>query len=138
MQNSDVVLLEQSLERRIQITYDEYVLASQAEYALVHPDNPKAWMDYMRESFAKIYRRLGGDRHKKFSEILESAWSYQLSTGDASRHKEWIVMLLNDYYDPMYDYQIKNKKERILFAGGESDVLEYLSSNARSKSRHIA
>ena len=126
MQSSDVVLLEQGIDRRIEITYDEYVLASQAEYSVVYPDDPEAWMNYMRESFKKISRRLGGDRYKKFSEILESAWTYQLSTADASRHKEWIVMLLNDYYDPMYDYQILNKKDRIIFSGNESEIEDFL------------
>ncbi len=126
MQGSDVVLLEQSIDRRIEITYDEYVLASQAEYSVVYPDDQEAWINYMRESFKKISRRLGGERYKKFSEILESAWDYQLSSTDASRHKEWIAILLNDYYDPMYDYQILNKKDRIIFSGNESEIKDFL------------
>jgi len=58
--------------------------------------------------------------------MLESAWKYQQETGDPARHKEWIEALLVEYYDPMYDWQIENKKERIIFRGNREDLLEYL------------
>jgi len=36
--------------------------------------------------------------------------------------------LLVEYYDPMYDYQIGKKQERVIFQGGEDEVLEYLEN----------
>jgi len=36
---------------------------------------------------------------------------------------------LVDYYDPMYDYQISKKKQRIVFQGNSQDVLAYLDCN---------
>ena len=38
-----------------------------------------------------------------------------------------IEALLVDYYDPMYDYQIKKKKSRIIFKGDSASVIDYLN-----------
>ena len=46
---------------------------------------------------------------------------------DAS-HQEWIETLLKNYYDPMYDYQIKKKQSRINFVGSPEEVTDYLSN----------
>ena len=37
-----------------------------------------------------------------------------------------VHMLLVDYYDPMYNYQINKKKNRIIFQGNSRAVFEYL------------
>ena len=36
-------------------------------------------------------------------------------------------MLLDWYYDPMYDYQLSRKEGRIVLRGGRREVAEYLS-----------
>jgi tRNA 2-selenouridine synthase len=35
-----------------------------------------------------------------------------------------------DYYDPMYDYQIGQKAERIIFRGDPKSVTEYVSQQS--------
>jgi len=129
MENSSVILLEEGLDRRVEITYDEYVIASQKEYLENEPDNPNAWIEQMQNSFTRILKRLGGEKHLELSGALESAWKYQLSSGDTARHKEWISSLLGEYYDPMYDYQIEKKRERVVFSGNEKDVFDFVSRN---------
>ena len=39
-----------------------------------------------------------------------------------NNHNEWIGSLLKLYYDPMYDYQLLQKKERISFAGNFDEI----------------
>jgi acyl-coenzyme A synthetase/AMP-(fatty) acid ligase len=39
--------------------------------------------------------------------------------------------LLVNYYDPMYDYQIKKKISRVVFKGNSDEVLAYLSQLRR-------
>ena len=47
--------------------------------------------------------------------------------GDADAHRAWIGMLLDWYYDPMYDYQIGRKQHRVVYRGDANAVRRYLS-----------
>jgi tRNA 2-selenouridine synthase len=55
-----------------------------------------------------------------------------LSTGfDTGEHERWIELLLSWYYDPMYDYQLKQKRQRIIACGDADAVREFLSDHGR-------
>ncbi len=128
MNASPVVLLERSLEERIEISYADYILYAQKEYdeAYARGESPFDWIETMRHNFKRIRKRLGHERYGKFLEMLESAWQEQRRTGNPEGHKAWIRALLQEYYDPMYDYQIEQKKERIIYRGSEEEILAYL------------
>jgi len=127
-QKGKVILLEVPLEERIEITYDDYILYAQKEYDEAHAAGlaPFDWIETMRHNFRRIRKRLGNERYTRFLSMLEGAWTHQQLTADPTRHKEWIEALLTEYYDPMYDWQIENKKDRIIFRGSRKEVLEYL------------
>ena len=40
-----------------------------------------------------------------------------------------IESLLVDYYDPMYNFQINNKKQRVIFEGDYQAVKNFLEKN---------
>ena len=141
-QQGGVLLLETPLEERIEISYEDYILYAQREYDEAHArgEAPYDWIETMRHNFDRIRKRLGGERHRRFKEMLESAWEYQQRTGDPSRHREWIRALLVDYYDPMYDWQIDKKRDRILFRGDREAILAWLrerASHERAKSEKL-
>jgi tRNA 2-selenouridine synthase len=46
-------------------------------------------------------------------------------TGDFSAHNAWIRVLLEEYYDPMYEYQLSKKQSRIVGSGTQEGLLEY-------------
>ena len=46
---------------------------------------------------------------------------------EALNHKAWIHNLLVGYYDPMYDYQLGKKMDRVIFRGDSESVISYLS-----------
>jgi tRNA 2-selenouridine synthase len=119
-----VVVLERSLEERVQITFDEYVTCAQQQYIVAHGDEPgrKLWLTDMDSNLKRIRKKLGGLRQQEISQLLYSAHE----SGEAALHKAWIERLLTEYYDPMYDYQIENKSSQIIFKGHASAVLEYL------------
>jgi len=127
-QKSGVILLEVPLRERVEITYADYILYSQREYDKAHSrgETPYNWIETMRHNFRRIRKRLGNERYTRFLGILESAWKYQQYSGDPSRHKEWIEALLVEYYDPMYDWQIEHKADRIVFRGNREEILEWL------------
>jgi tRNA 2-selenouridine synthase len=120
----DVVILERSVEERVQITFDEYVTSAQADYIAAYGDEQgiPQWLTYMDGCIDRIRKRLGGLRHQEIKALLHSAHD----SGNSEQHKEWIEQLLRDYYDPMYDYQIQNKQSAIVFRGDEAAVLDYL------------
>jgi len=127
-QRGKVVLLEASLEERIEITYDEYVLAAQRDYARHHAAGmtPHNWIDVMQHNFVRIRKRLGDENFRHLTQLLNQAWEHQLRTDDPGEHRRWIRELLERYYDPMYDYQIERKQDRIVFRGNAQAVVDYL------------
>ena len=127
-QEGKLVLVEVSLRERVEITYNDYVIFAQREYDEAFKSGlcEYDWHSTMIHNFQRIKKRLGEERYKKFIEIFESAWEYQQKSKDPSRHKEWIEALLRDYYDPMYDYQISKKADKIIFRASSDEVRDYL------------
>jgi len=131
MKQSPLILLEASIDERVDITFHEYISESLAEHQRYNGDEAgfESWADQLQTSIDKIQRRLGGVRHKELKTLLTDAIHRQLSTGDAERHKDWIRLLLVDYYDPMYDFQTEKKLDRVIFRGQKNDVLSYLKEH---------
>ncbi|VAW93848.1 Selenophosphate-dependent tRNA 2-selenouridine synthase [hydrothermal vent metagenome] len=128
-QHSPVVLLEASIEERINITFQEYIIEDLAEYQSFYGEENgfQHWAEQLKISIDKIQRRLGGLRYKELKIILNNAIQQQLS-GNTDAHKQWIKVLLVDYYDPMYDYQLGKKQQRVIFKGKQNEVLDYLTA----------
>jgi tRNA 2-selenouridine synthase len=128
MKQSPLVLLDASVDERVDITFQEYIIESLSEHQKFHGDEAgfASWSEQLQLSIDKIQRRLGGVRHKELKALLTDTIKEQLSTGNAEPHKEWIKILLLDYYDPMYDFQTAKKQDRIVFKGQQDDVLSYL------------
>lgn len=125
----DVIHLETPLRERVRITFDEYVTAAQTLFDEAYGDDGLAeWLEDIRGSISRIRKRLGGERFKRVNQLLDEAYTYQLKTGDASEHAQWVKLLLEEYYDPMYDYQLEQKKQKIVFRGHAADVLDYIAS----------
>jgi len=122
----NLVVLERSMAERVQITFDEYIIVALADFQSLYGSKlgSEKWLNYMEGCLNRIQKRLGGLRHKTIKQTLRSAHE----SGNLEQHKDWIEPLLRDYYDPMYDYQLQNKTDRIIFKGNESEVLEYLQA----------
>ncbi|MDX1796687.1 MAG: tRNA 2-selenouridine(34) synthase MnmH [Hydrogenovibrio sp.] len=115
------VVLETPLAERIAITRAEYVQEAQAEY-----DDFDAWLAFMHAAFDRIRKRLGGERYQRVLHAFDQACEHQQKTEGLEGHDEWIRILLTEYYDPMYDYQIQKKQAKIDFSGDADAVREYL------------
>lgn len=128
MKLSPIVLLEASIEERIEIIFQEYILETLAEHQAVYGEEQgfQRWTEQLHEALDNIQRRLGGVRYQKLKQLLNNAIQ-QHKSGNAEAHKELIKVLLVDYYDPMYDYQLSKKQERVVFKGSQNDVFDYLS-----------
>ena len=127
---SPLVLLEVSIEERVGNSVREYVTAALSEYQALYTEKAgfDMWADYITDSLGRIKKRLGGMRYTTINNKLQSAIHSLKNTGDATCHSDWIRDLLVEYYDPMYDYQIKNKLDRVVFHGNKEQVIDYLKA----------
>ncbi|VGO21452.1 tRNA 2-selenouridine(34) synthase MnmH [Pontiella sulfatireligans] len=126
---ADVVLLETPLTERVQITFDEYVTSAQALFSQAYgEDGLLQWLEDIRGSVQRIRKRLGGERLKRVNQLLQDAYDHQLATGEADAHKNWAELLLVEYYDPMYDYQLEQKRKKIVFQGNAEEVFHFITT----------
>lgn len=123
-----MVLLESPLAQRVELTYNEYVLDAQRDYERMYGKEKgvELWLEWMHSRMQRIGKRLGGERLKRVVQLLDDAHGRQCDSGAAGGHRRWIELLLCEYYDPMYDYQIDRSGRTIDFQGGYTEVLEYL------------
>ncbi len=128
MTAAPIVVLEIELEIRVGIVFDEYITASLLEYQQLLGDEAgfTSWADNLQQALGRVKRRLGGERYTELSSIMDNALQAQQEKGDAAGHRDWIRYLLEGYYDPMYDYQLDKKADRIAFRGDEAAILSYL------------
>jgi tRNA 2-selenouridine synthase len=75
-----------------------------------------------------IRKRLGMQRYQALVDAQRYAVNIMQNTGSLEHHRDWLVPLLEQYYDPMYTYQLGKKAERILFRGDYQQVKEWLAS----------
>lgn len=124
------VILEASLEQRVEITLQEYVRDALAEYQGLYgrEEGCQRWSAHLLDSLNRIRKRLGAARHQDLRKLLETALKHQRTTDDIGLHRAWIAVLLSDYYDPMYDYQLTKKRHRICFVGDATAVVDYLKT----------
>ncbi len=125
----DLVILDASLEKRTETTLEEYVTNAQQEHidhASTIEEGMDSWLEYITASVTRLKRSLGGARTQEMLDLVLTAYEEQKRTGNIDLHKTWISKFLSDYYDPMYQYQIKNNTKNIVFRGNEEEVIAYL------------
>ena len=129
MSEAPLMVLEQPLEERIRIIREDYVVNMAADYRSRDGEEAgwRSFEDYLLSALDRIRKRLGGARHKELRSLMESALVTQRVHNDVSGHDEWIQSLLENYYDPMYDYQLEQKKGRIKIQGSPETIVDWAS-----------
>ncbi|MGC9456205.1 MAG: tRNA 2-selenouridine(34) synthase MnmH [Halothiobacillaceae bacterium] len=132
MRRAPLILVETDMDARVEQGLKDYVLDLQAEYRamLPVPEADEAFGEHLRSALARLQRRLGGERHKRYMALFEEALAAWLEQADDAGFREFIAGLLRDYYDPMYDYQIDRKRDRVVFRGDPEQVAHYLSTQS--------
>ncbi|KIO37131.1 tRNA 2-selenouridine(34) synthase MnmH [Shewanella sp. cp20] len=132
MQTASVVILEEPLEARLTRLLDEYVHKMHKGYIerLGEEAGFDAFSEYLANSISGIKKRLGGKQHDELQQLIRDALAVQLQSGDTQAHLKWIELLLSKYYDPMYQYQIAKKAERVIFQGDHKAMHQWLDEYA--------
>jgi len=127
LQEGSLIILETPILERIDIIMHEYVTGALPQYIEHYGDEgAQQWANDSLAGLSRIQKRLGSQRYTEIKECFEESFLVQQSNGNCEGHKEWIKILLEEYYDPMYDYQIEKSIMPIVFRGNEKEVLEYI------------
>lgn len=140
MQTLPVIILEAPLDERIEVSLQAYVLDLQAMYvSTLQKSVPVAevldqalvlFATHHRDSLQKIQKRFGGKNTARAVELFEKALRLQREKNCLAGYRDYISLLLTDYYDPMYDYQIKKKDRSILLRGSAADIRQWIASQS--------
>lgn len=133
-ETAPVAVLETPLDTRVRIGVEDYVIDLLDRYQERDGESEgfTAFADYHRASLQRVQKRLGGDRYKQALELLNTAIATHQSKGETGDYDVFIEMILTDYYDPMYDYQMKAKQDRVVFSGDADALLSWSASHAVS------
>lgn len=131
MKSAPIMLLESSLEARVEHSFDNYILDNLRSLQAQLADTEAAFAVFangLLDALDAIRRRLGDVRHSALREQMRRAIATH-ERGDPSEHRFWIQTLLSDYYDPMYDYQLSKRQHLVTFKGNHTAIAEKLCKN---------
>ena len=130
MSHSPLVVIERPLDERVEQSLKDYIIDLEAGYRRVLATDSEGASLRVREhilgAIDRVAKRLGGVRHRQVRGLAEEALDAWYGRDDLEGLRELIRVMLVDYYDPMYDYQLANKQERIVFSGPPEAVAEQL------------
>jgi tRNA 2-selenouridine synthase len=129
MQHAPIVKLEVSDDERNRISVQEYVLDIHQQFLAQHNNQEQAFKqlsEHLLASLEKIQKRLGGVRYNKARETMQQALGQYKADKNLQGFAPLVNVLLFDYYDPMYDYQMSKKQHRVVFSGSQQAVKDYL------------
>ena len=126
MERSPRVFLERDLEDRVSIIREEYICWNWPQYQQQHGDQAaRKFGDFVLGNLSRIRNRLGHERYQQVHGIFSSALEHLFASGQSDGFDEGIRLLLTEYYDPMYQYQLKKKPVEVIFRGNEEDILAW-------------
>ncbi|PVZ69642.1 tRNA 2-selenouridine(34) synthase MnmH [Pelagibaculum spongiae] len=130
MCESSVIILQEPVELRLERIYREYVVEFHQECHKAYGEEAEQmFSEGLIQGLARIKKRLGGERFETMNVLLEQALALfdQGVENARSCFYQFIELLLEGYYDPMYHYQLEKKRQRIVFEGDRQQIAEYLA-----------
>ena len=133
MQGAPIYSLECAMPDRIANCFCDYVTDLLQRYQLQFGEVAgfDAYGEHHRQSLGRIQKRFGLENYLRALGLLNNALDMHREHNDDSAYAPFIEMLLRDYYDPMYDYQLSKKAERVIFTGTREEILEHYSSRTQ-------
>ncbi|PCJ20857.1 MAG: tRNA 2-selenouridine(34) synthase MnmH [SAR86 cluster bacterium] len=128
MIESPIAVIEEDIDSRAGIILNDYIVSNYFDFKKSDPENFEAlFSDFLLSSLERIQRRLGSENYQKVKALMLEALNASDRNTSLQTHIIWIKSLLQDYYDPMYDYQLGKKMHRIVFRGSKSEFLSWAS-----------
>jgi tRNA 2-selenouridine synthase len=116
-----------TLTERIERLRQEFVLPLIARHLANHPQQGWAQAEHeLQQSLQRIRKRLGGVCHDQLQQWVPKALQQVRQHQDYAAFNTFIQILLQSYYDPMYDYQMQRQDRPTLFTGNAQELSEWL------------
>ncbi|QAV24608.1 tRNA 2-selenouridine(34) synthase MnmH [Proteus hauseri] len=130
MANASLVIVEDPFERRIERLKEEYFDRMTHDFLAAYGEAKgwEAYSEYLHHGLFAIRRRLGSQRAAELTQLLDNALIEQRASGNTEVHFAWLIPLLNEYYDPMYRYQLSKKEDKIIYRGTYEEVMQWLEN----------
>ena len=124
-----IVVIEESLDYRLEQIYQEYIIKMTEQYQANFGVEQGfiAFSEYLTQGLYKVRKRLGTERYGQLKKIQTVALAQQ-KNGQQHFHLDWLKPLLSEYYDPMYQYQLGLKADRVIFRGNNTQCLTFLQA----------
>jgi tRNA 2-selenouridine synthase len=126
MRAAPLVVLEASVQARIAAIRRDYIDVPwqqyQAQFRAAALERYSAWV---LGNLQRIRPRLGGERHARVEHLFRQGLA-ELGSNLRGAFELGIEILLQEYYDPLYDYQLQQRKDGIVFRGDSAAVLDWL------------
>jgi tRNA 2-selenouridine synthase len=118
MRGSSVVVVEESIDSRVELTFQDYVLTRARDDVFAR----------YRAALQKITKRLGAALTTEIIHDLDGAVELWRSSGSLDAHRVWIHKLLTRYYDPIYESSFKKRAPQVLFRGSRAECTAFLQA----------
>ena len=129
MRNSPLVVIEEPYEARLERLLQEYVMGMYKEFENKNSESPfEYFSNYLLQSLENIKKRLGPSRYETVHKSMQQALHKHEQLNDISDHYSWLKIILENYYDPMYEDQLRKREEFICFRGNYQACKEYLQT----------
>lgn len=127
MQDAPLLELDIPLAERVTVVLEDYVIDLGRRYRDRYGDaGQQLHRERLQSDLARARKRLGGARYQEVSALIDRAFDVQAASAALDGHREWITLLLRDYYDPMYDYQMRQRSGRRLLVGDREEVIRHI------------
>lgn len=124
-----IAVVEESLDSRVDTILNDYIVCNYHEFKRgSDPDFEVVFENFLLSSLARIQKRLGSENYETIGSLMRDALQSQTKEGGFNLHRAWIESLLQNYYDPMYDYQLDKKLQRVVFRGDKQEFLNWSAS----------
>ncbi|MEO3989653.1 tRNA 2-selenouridine(34) synthase MnmH [Pseudocitrobacter cyperus] len=128
MVQSPIAVVEDPFAVRLERLREEYFTHMHQAFMAAFGEEQgwQEYSEYLHHGLFAIRRRLGLQRFTELTQKLDRALAEQQRSGSTEPHFAWLIPLLNEYYDPMYRYQLEKKASKIVFCGTSEAVEEWL------------
>ena len=119
MQTSKLIILEVENDIRAENIYREYIY-EEIKSGFSEDIILKKYLG----SLKNIKRRLGNKIYNEIKYLMENAFY----NNEEELHRKWILMILLNYYDKMYNYKLDMRKDFIVYKGTSESCRDYINS----------
>ena len=128
MMAAPIAVVEEAIDSRVELILNDYIVSNYHEFKQDQAADYEAMFEKsLLCSLARIQQRLGNENYRSIRSLMLDALESQAKEGEFKSHKPWIKSLQN-YYDPMYDYQLDKKLQRVVFRGDRQEFLNWSTS----------